>query len=136
MPGHVFLVHGDLTKLSCDAWLVPSSDTPRRPGSLWRHAVKDTPPPGTPTSWRQVRGRVLPWEPLQPNHPCPWLVLTINWDDSSVEDFVEPGRQFLKVAYDALPEEGTSGRKKARNGRALPLLALPVVGAGRGGGAA
>jgi len=25
MPGHVFLIRGDLTQLACDAWLLPTS---------------------------------------------------------------------------------------------------------------
>src|SRR5579884_50301 len=131
MPGHVFLVHGDLTRLSCDAWLVPSSERPR-PGHTWKDAVAAVPPPGSPSSWREVLpGRVLPWMPLQPAYPRPWLVLTLNFDVSP-EQFADPAKQFLEAAYHGLP---TYGQHNPRNARASPLFALPVVGAGYGGGA-
>lgn len=70
MQGHVFLVHGDLTKLSCDAWLVPSGTRPG-PGSIWRDAVSSAVPEGTPTSWADAPSRVIPWGPLQPGWPRP-----------------------------------------------------------------
>lgn len=127
MVGHVFLVHGDLTQLACDAWLVPSGNLPR-PGGSWRHAVAPNGPPRTPTHWRDAPGRVLPWQPLHPGGPAPWLVLTAHAPDASPEQFVEPARQFLTVAAASLGP-------RARNGRALPLLALPVTGAGQAGGA-
>src|SRR4051812_38811906 len=126
MSGHVFLVHGDLTQLSCDAWLVPSGNSPR-PGSIWRHAVADTAPPGTPSRWSD-KGRVIPWEPLEPSGPRPWVVCTINYSNSEAAKFVEPALEFLRRAKPELPS-------KARNGRACRLLALPVIGAGAGGGA-
>ncbi len=127
MPGHVFLLHGDLKQLSCDAWLVPSGDRPG-PGFHWRDAVPLDGPPGTPTCWGQTRSSVLRWEPREPGWPRPWVVLTINDPFGPVEPFITPAHEFLAVAHAALGSE-------PRNGRALPLLALPVVGAGYGGGA-
>jgi hypothetical protein len=127
MPGHVFLVHGHLDKLACDAWLVPSSSMPK-PGHHWQHAVAENGPPDTPTSWSQVKGRVIPWEPLQPDWPRPWLVRTSFAPNADAKRFVEPAREFLNTASAAL---GAS----PRHGRASPILALPVVGAGAAGGA-
>lgn len=127
MSGHVFLVHGDLTKLSCDAWLVPSGNTPK-PGSIWSHAVADTAPPGIPLHWTECKGRVIRWEPLKPGDPRPWVVCTINYSKSDAATFVEPAIEFLRVATAELGP-------RAHNGRACPLLALPVIGAGAGGGA-
>src|SRR4051794_40691094 len=101
MPGHVFLVHGDLTQLSCDAWLVPSGDHPG-PGFSWKHAVSRTPPAGTPAHWGRAAGRVLPWEPLHEGGPRPWVVLTVNWPGAPPEAFVEPAREFLAVASRSL----------------------------------
>jgi hypothetical protein len=127
MSGHVFLLHGDLTRLACDAWLVPSGNRPG-PGVTWREAVAATGPADTPTHWSQASGRVVPWLPLRPDGPRPWVVLTIGSPAAAPIEFVEPARQFLDVAYRArtLPP---------RNNRHLPLLALPVVGAGAAGGA-
>src|SRR5207248_611461 len=127
MSGHVFLVHGDLTQLACDAWLVPSTSQPR-PGTGWQHAVAENGPPGTPASWSGVSGRVLPWEPLRPGLPRPWLVRTAHRPETEPEKFVDAARQFLETAASNLPP-------KPLHGRALPLLALPVVGAGAAGGA-
>jgi hypothetical protein len=59
MPGHVFLVHGHLDKLSCDAWLVPSGNKPH-PGSAWQHAVSSEPPPNTPDQRSKVVNREQP----------------------------------------------------------------------------
>ena len=126
MPGHVFLVHGDLTKLSCDAWLVPSGTRPG-PGTVWRHAASQTPPPGTPSRWSQAQGLVLSWEPLHPGGPRSWVVCTFNHPDALPDEFVEAARQFLAVAAGSL---GTP-----RDRRACPLLAMPVVGTGHAGGA-
>ncbi len=128
MAGHVFLVHGHLGKLSCDAWLVPSSSRPT-PGNTFRNAVAEKGPPGTPQSWSEVSGRVIPWEPLQPGWPRPWVVRTIESPDSEPAKFVASAQEFLTVAANAF-------KPPPRNNRALPLLALPVVGAGAGGGAA
>jgi NAD-dependent SIR2 family protein deacetylase len=128
MPGHVFLVHGHLDKLACDAWLVPSGNTPF-PGVTWRNAVSSEPPANSPAQWSQVRGRVIPWEPLRPEFPRPWVVLTVNHPDGGANQFVEPAGQFLTVAAKALD------RERPRNGRHKPLLALPVIGAGQAGGA-
>jgi len=127
MCGHVFLVHGHLDKLACDAWLVPSGSFPV-PGTTWRHAVASEPPPDTPTRWADVTGRVIPWQPLQPEFPLPWVVRTANRSDAAPDDFVEPARQFLSTATKALSAN-------PKNGRKLPLLALPVTGAGFAGGA-
>jgi len=127
MCGHVFLVHGHLDKLACDAWLVPSGSFPL-PGTGWRHAVAAEPPPDSPARWADVTGRVIPWQPLQPEFPRPWVVRTANPSDAAPDDFVEPARQFLSTAAKALPPN-------PKNGRKLPLLALPVTGAGFAGGA-
>jgi hypothetical protein len=70
---------------------------------------------------------VLPWNPLKPEWPRPWLVRTIESPNAEPAKFVESAREFLSVATDNL--------SPSRNNRAAPLLALPVVGAGRGGGA-
>jgi NAD-dependent SIR2 family protein deacetylase len=128
MAGHVFLVHGHLDKLSCDAWLLPSSDHPK-PSSTFRHAVSETAPAGTPATWSDVTGRVLPWQPRQASWPRPWLVYTIESPNAEAARFVESAKEFLEVASKNLDTT-------PRNNRTVPLLALPVVGAGKGGGAA
>lgn len=124
--GHVFLAHGNLTQLGCDAWLVPSGSLPT-PGTAWRHTVAAEGPPGTPTSWTNTPGLVIPWSPINPDDPRPWVVKTTSASNSPAAKFVEPARQFLNIATAALTTP-------PRNGRAQPLLALPVTGAGNAGG--
>jgi hypothetical protein len=54
--------------------------------------------------------------------------MTFNDPSGPVEQFVEPAREFLATAHAGLGPQ-------PRNRRALPLLALPVIGAGYAGGA-
>src|SRR5262249_51019057 len=126
MSGHVFLVHGNLTRLACDAWLVPSGTKPK-PGDLWEKEVAPAAPPNTPGHWHEISSRVIPWDPLRPGWPQPWVVRTVGSPARPADEFVEPAAEFLQ-RLSGLAEQ------KARNGRALPLVALPVVGAGHGGG--
>jgi hypothetical protein len=53
--------------------------------------------------------------------------LTVNYRDSPTSRFVQPAREFLTTAAAALGPP--------RLGRAMPLLALPLVGTGAAGGA-
>lgn len=124
--GHVFLVHGDLRKLSCDAWLVPGGSAPR-PGTAWLDSVAPQPAEGIPANWEDIPNRVLHWEPKQAGWPRPWVVCAINRSDAPAEKFVAAANHFLSVATKAVISP--------RWGRALPLVALPLVGAGRAGGA-
>lgn len=126
MAGHVFLVHGDLKKLACDSWLVPSGDLPR-PGPHWRDAVANSGPDGTPRSWAERQSRVIHWDPLKSGDPRPWVVCTINYEGAAAAEFVRPAVEYLRIAT---AELGT----KRPSRRTYPLLALPVIGAGRGGG--
>lgn len=125
MPGHVFLVHANLTRLACDAWLVPSGSKPG-PGMVWKDSVSSAVPAGTPAHWRVSSGRVIRWDPIQPDWPRPWVVKTHSGGDAPADKFVDAARQFLEVTS---AESGSP-----RGGRAAPLLALPVVGAGSAGG--
>jgi hypothetical protein len=90
--------------------------------------VADLAPPGTPATWKDAPGRVVRWDALHPGWPRPWVVLTANSPDAEAETFVEPAAQFLQQAKASL-------EPSPKNNRALPLLALPVIGAGHAGGA-
>ena len=92
---------GDLAKLSCDAWLVPSGSRPG-PGTRWKHAVSPAVPDGTPVRWGQGVGRVIPWEPLHSGWPRPWVVRTFSQPDAPADTFIESARQFLITAAAAL----------------------------------
>lgn len=137
MSGHVFITRGDLTRLSCDAWLLPTSARVHVTRG-WRSRLNDRQvrkleelQPELPEAWRRYGGRVLPLNPDEKSHEAPriWLVNVGGRSDTAVEWYIEGVRQFLDVVARDLP-------RHPLNGRALPLVALPVVGTGRGGAAA
>ena len=70
MSGHVFVVRGDLRKLACDAWLIPTSGR-ARPGNEWFLPGYDGPRQGGP--FADGRPRVQPLLDPAPNRPRPWL---------------------------------------------------------------
>jgi hypothetical protein len=164
MPGHLFVVRGDLTRIACDAWLLPTSwalwiedywlagtskrlslspkrisffDETRqrqRDVSIFSDQVK------TPESWGTKNGRTFEWEDWKSTvkEPRPWLTdMADGGGRKSVkgqaEWFAEGARQFVEAAaakLHALPAEN----RPASSNRLRPLLALPVVGTGAGGG--
>ncbi|HEV3436754.1 MAG TPA: SIR2 family protein [Gemmata sp.] len=127
MPGHVFIVRGDLRRLACDAWLIPCSRH-ARPGNEWFLPWYVGPRAGT----RFVAGdpRVQPLLDSAPNRPRPWLGLIGSWG-RPVSWYAEGAAEFLDSAAAAIVANG----QPPQFGRAKPLLALPVVGTGRGGAA-
>ncbi|OWK34433.1 SIR2 family protein [Fimbriiglobus ruber] len=127
MPGHVFIVRGDLRKLACDAWLIPTSRR-GRPGSEWFLPGYDGPRQGEPFADDGPRA-----QPLHAAHgrPQPWLGLIGSWGQP-VSWYADGAAEFLNTAAAALATAG----KPPLFGRERSLLALPVVGTGRGGAAA
>lgn len=136
MAGHLFIVRGDLGRVSCDAWLVPADGSghvatrwlpdltlrgvePLDPEDGWFRAPVDE-------SWRQgaTRVRRLTELALPAEDPVPWLVNTGGLGDE--------GPEWLAVAARAFVAEASVGaRGQVR--RAKPVLALPVIGTGQGG---
>ena len=123
--GHVFILHTDLRYLACDSWLLPvgssmhidaqwglhQMDVPRRPDG-WGSRVRLI--QSLSESTRAGRHRSYA-------HPQPWLAHVIG-DELSVEDLLVPLRQYLA--------EASAGLEHSRFGRAMPLLAVPIFGAG------
>jgi hypothetical protein len=130
MRGHVFIVHGDLRRLACDAWLLPT-DSRLNVEENWRgfpDASSPALPPAAPTeAWRARTERVLKAPDAGPRAPQPWLVNVGSRSPTPVSWFVDGARAFLDAV--AADLRGT----KPKNGRAAHLVALPVVGTGRGG---
>jgi len=113
---HLYILRGDITKLHCDAWLLP---TDRRLNLManWRpHVPAEVPPP--PADWAVDGCRSYAW-PGWDGPPVPWLTWVGQRQEvPDPEFYVEAARQFV-----------TRAAPGAR------LLALPLVGAGSGGGA-
>jgi hypothetical protein len=160
MPGHLFVVQSDLTRIACDAWLLPTGRSLQirnhwlrgAPASLLKlvtdsdHACDNDPETRdtwffdgklkVPVGWvvRENRSfEISGWAPdLAPNRP--WATsIVVDWRWSSemkAEWIAEGARQFVERAATALKMSG----QHPANGRLRHLLALPVVGTGHGGG--
>ncbi len=130
MSGHLFIVNGDLTHLSCDAWLLPC-DVRISPSRGWRRALADLVPapiwPQPTREWTLRDQRVMKvtdWpEPL----PRPWVGNVGAPPDTEIGWFVAGADEFIRRAADDL--RGTA----PRHDRQKHLVALPVIGTGSGG---
>lgn len=126
--GHLFVINSDLTRVQCDAVLLPTATdllveawaAPliRQTGSC-RLPVK---PSGdwTETAVAQWRGPT--------SGPAVWLGCLGGNEFTPVEQFIACAERFVRTAARELD--------RSRITTVLPTLALPVVGTGRGGGAA
>src|SRR3954453_14930876 len=137
MRGHVFVVHGDLTHLACDDWLLPSdrdltltdawlpvlaTDAVRRgDGDVPRLAV-DAPAEFCDGAARVLRvpddARGEHEEPSPLTHGRPWLLAVGGQADGDPGWLVDGVRGWLT----AVPRESSE--------RSRPLLGLPLVGTG------
>ncbi|HEU5034020.1 MAG TPA: SIR2 family protein [Mycobacteriales bacterium] len=143
MSGHVFVVHGDLTHLACDHWLLPTDRALTLTDAWLPVFAADAVEPGeggvpclrldsAADGFRGGDTRVLPvpGDRLRDPRPesirtraQPWLL------DIGTERGVDPRwlvdgvRQWLTATGDA---RGSSDRTR-------PLVALPLVGTGGGG---
>src|SRR5437763_16946991 len=123
MPGHVFIVRGDLRKLACDAWLIPTSRK-ARPGTEWFLPGYAGPRQGPP--FADAGPQVQPLVGPAPGRPQPWLGLVGMWGQP-VSWYADGAAEFLDAAAAAIAAAGAP----PLFGRARSLLAIPVVGTGR-----
>lgn len=132
-PGHVFIARGDLTRLACDAWLLPSNETctvarywvealPREPRAAVEDHLRDKVPPDR---WGDPGRRTLKLT-VPAGVPRPWLVDVGGIPGTSASWYVVGLREFLEEAAAHL-----SGPPLFRRER--PLLAVPLLGSGLGG---
>jgi hypothetical protein len=158
MSGHLFITQGDLTRLACDAWLLPTGRTLQirshwlraAPASLLRRVTGTDDPEvnvpsthhtwyfegrlKTPDGWEERENRtfdMMEWTTDREwNRPWPThIVVRSSWSrEQQSEETVEGARQFVVKAARSL-----AGKPPAY-GRHRHLLALPVVGTGHGGG--
>ncbi|KUI34667.1 hypothetical protein AU195_09085 [Mycobacterium sp. IS-1496] len=125
--GHLFVAHGDLTKLACDAILVPC-DSAGNVNAAWRDVL----PAGLPASRLDPGWLVLPDKPNEgvidlhsvDGRPV-WAFVTVDIDRDATPDEVVD-RTWAAV-------EHVAGQITAREGRAASLIGLPLPGTGHGG---
>ena len=133
MAGHVFITQSDLTRLNCDAWLLPCDET-LHINPVWTisedvlqqiHRLQEG-EMSLPPEWGSTGVRVLPLrgstEGLEP-----YLVNVGGGHSTRIDWYMDGVRQFLDVvANQALIESNPTGRMK-------PLVGMPLVGVGLGG---
>jgi len=123
---HVFITWGDLTRLACDAWLVPT-DSRLVLEAPWAEYVRA---PAAPEGWGAPGARVVEGtRRKERDERTPWLLDVGGSPGTDLQWYVDGVRQFVNAA---------AARVKGRQplfGRAKPLLAMPLVGARYGGSA-
>ncbi|PQE01978.1 SIR2 family protein [Mycobacterium sp. EPG1] len=131
MGGHLFIINGDLTKLACDAVLIPT-DAASKVEAHW-HAVVDSRDTKIPRPWGADRVATLTYRPGGP------LVILGNVGQHGVRsgfDAFEPVvREFVLHALKELNAAAFQDRKRIY-AWPKPRLAVNLVGSGLGGGAA
>ncbi len=121
--GHVFVVRGDLRRLVADAWLLPA-DKRLGVSRSWRDAAPVRHDLALPDGWGMDGVRVVQ---VPGTRPACW-VGNVGGYGRPPAWYAEAARQFIRHAGIALRGQSPVA------GRSLPLLALPVVGTGYGGG--
>jgi hypothetical protein len=126
--GHIFVLNSDVRYIACDAWLCPVDES-MVVNPLWQISSREIPP--RPSGWGLDEHRCIRCRPKMEQvressrgyeHPQPYLALALG--GLPLDQLATTLRSFLaQVAQDleAVP---------SRFGRALPLVALPVFGAG------
>lgn len=130
MP-HVFVTRGDLTHVACDAWMVPtdrslsvrSSWTKDNPGL--REAIKNS----RDGAFRAGKSHAFAVEAWDETGPIPVFAAVPFFGFNDAAEFADTIDSVAETAARAVSESGRSGS------RPFPLLAMPVIGSGRGGGA-
>lgn len=135
MLGHVFVVRGDANRISCDFRVIPAGTSAQAAGSFgdvrshWlvderiRRAVEAA-------DWadrapREEERAVLIAEPSE--NDCGLIV--VHTGASGTES-----PSWYAKAFDAAAELALNLRALPRNKRALPLIVMPLLGTGAGGG--
>lgn len=119
--GHLFIMQGDLTKLSCDGILVPCDDE-GNVSRWWFEMFQHEPETNDP------------WEPLPEDAALrsgpKWPIAHELVDTVSVDGDID---RLVGRVQDWLARLAGRVKESAGAGRVLPLLALPMPGTGQGG---
>jgi hypothetical protein len=130
MAGHVFIIRGDLTKLFCDTWLMPTDHWL----DVQPHWLRDIPglerkwkPTECSKEWTDKKTRVMEICNWPHKAPRPWLVNT-GTRGKPAQWYADGVAEYFKVV-------GPEVKKKLAfvAGRAKPLVGVPLIGTGAGG---
>jgi hypothetical protein len=153
--GHVFVLRGDILRLACDAWML-SADESLFVDESWLRGPADAlaasdprlavrawfaPVPGgwvadpgrfdVPKRWNRAGRRVARFAEWPAEAPRPYLANVGGGRTTPPEWYLDAVDEFVATARADLG--GTASRSRVP--RAKPLLAVPAVGTGHGGGA-
>jgi hypothetical protein len=134
MGGHLFIIDGDLTKLACDAILIPTDEF----FSITKHWTSFLNRTGR---WREVDELIdLGWGqsnmlPLPPKNRRPRIWLGNIGESGDTADFGVFAPKVQEFIATALAEHQRQGDVERISNWSKPRLALPVIGTGHGGGA-
>ena len=119
IEGHLFIVHGRIESVIHDAALVPV-DQAYDFNSIWTPLGRDAPAPATEVEGARLRR-------IKPAPDRVWAVSIGNGLDpyEDVVDRIVGALQRIELRRDAYPPKRGPGT--------LPLVAVPVIGIGRGG---
>ncbi|WP_298743958.1 SIR2 family protein [uncultured Microbacterium sp.] len=128
--GHVFVIRGDLKNLACSAWM-QTTDRRLRPGGRWEVEITDAPQRITATDRAAFEAEQVFAIPVWPRgdapEPIPFLTAVPFHGVKTADDFRPRIRAFVEVAVPIARARPTGDRPR-------PLLAMPPIGFGRGGG--
>ncbi len=137
MAGHVFVTQSDVLQLHCDAWLLPgdaalgvTAGFRGAGGEAWAHDLarwhrRDR---ALPQGWGDDGIRVLPLatDADRPPVPRPFLVNVGGWEGTPIDWYMAGVHQFCEAVATSVEAQVTK--------RPVPLIAVPLVGTGAGGG--
>lgn len=130
MAGHIFVAEGDLTRLACDAWLIPT-DWTGRVTSGWARSDPDLREPIDALRGNDALRRRERVAPLRAGNlkggPAIWAVDTGGTGSETAEWYADGVELGIRAAVHGL------GRR-ARYKRERPLVGIPLVGIGEGMG--
>ncbi len=132
--GHLFVVQADLTRLAADAFLIPC-DTDLNVTGGWRPFLEPGAKVQESGQWFTPRGvksedgfRYLPDTTPGVDRPAPDQVVGLR----VLVDTVTAESIPAMVQHSLAAVRFAAGKAARRGGRALPLIAMPILGVGQG----
>src|SRR6478735_2777214 len=130
MSGHVFVARGDLTRLACDAVVLPCDDE-LNINPVWQEFLPVGLPPVPHSNWLRLPSRAGDTDGVSlessKGRQVRAVVTTV---DSMVGSRAAPNDVAARLAAGV---RHISAGLKPQGGRHLPLIAVPLVGVGSGG---
>lgn len=130
-PGHVFVIRGDLRNLACSAWM-QTTDKRLRPGGRWQIDIPDAAERITSEDRAAFEAEQVFSIPVWPKdgvrEPIPYLTAVPFHGVRTADGFRPRIRAFVEAAAPLAHSKPVIDRPR-------PLLAIPPIGFGRGGGA-